>query len=67
MLSPTEIGAVEQRLASLKKQQGDLLFVFSESHASVEKANEIELKLLEVAAQIAELENGLKPPLAKTG
>ncbi len=67
MLSPTEIGAVEQRLASLKKQQGDLLVLFSESHASVEKANEIELKLLEVAAQIAELETAMKPPLAKTG
>ncbi len=66
MLSPTEIGAVEQRLASLRQHQSDLLVFFSQSHANLEKADELEQKLLAVAMEIAELEGALRPPLAKS-
>ena len=66
MLSPTEIEAVEQRLAALKERQSDLLVLFAQAHASVDKAEEIEAKMLDVAAEIAELEGALKAPLAKT-
>lgn len=66
MLSPTEIEAVEQRLALLRQQQSELLVLFSQSYASIEKADEVVSKMLAVAAEIAELERALRPPLAKT-
>lgn len=64
--SPRERGPLQQRLALLKQQHLELLTLLSRSHPSLAATDELEAKLEAVAAEMAELESVLMPPLRKT-
>jgi hypothetical protein len=53
----SKIQNVQQRLALLKQQERELRILYSQSHASLADTEEIESKLLALAAEIAELES----------
>jgi hypothetical protein len=57
--SAEEIRTDQQRLALLKQQERELRTLFSQSHASLADTEEIETKLVALAAEIAELESAI--------
>ena len=57
--SAEEISTAHQRLALLKQQERELRILFSQSHASLADTEEIETKLVTLAAEIAELESAI--------
>jgi hypothetical protein len=59
--STNQIHTVQQRLALLKQQELELRNSFSQSHASLNDTEEIETKLVALAAEIAELESVIAP------
>jgi hypothetical protein len=61
-----EIHRAQQRLALLKQQERELRILFSQAQASLADTEEIETKLLAVAAEIAEVESTIPRPTVKT-
>jgi hypothetical protein len=57
-MSPEEL-KLTQRLALLKQQERDLRNQFSQAHSTLAKTDEIELSLIAVGLEIAELERTL--------
>lgn len=55
--STNQVHTLQQRLALLKQQELELRNSFSQSHATLNDTQEIETKLVTLAAEIAELES----------
>ncbi len=55
------VNPVQQRLALLKQQERELRIEFSQSHASLGETREIEIKLIALATEIAQLQSAISP------